>query len=103
MTSAELPAGLRARFDELAAELTRLGLAEDGDFFISGRVPSPAPSSEIIGLTFRDDVFEVWYRDMGAKSSILTTGDFDEARETFAREAVHLAGQRGRGPEAGAR
>ena len=103
MTSAELPAGLRARLDALAAELTRLGLAEDGDFFISGRVPSPAPSSEIVGLTYRAGGFEVWYRDMGAKSSILTTDSWDEASETFAREAVHLAGQRGRGPEAGAR
>lgn len=97
---AELPTELKALVDDLAAELTGLGLAEDGDFFISGRVPSPSPISEIIGLTFRDERFEVWYRDMGVKSSIVTTDSFDQARETFTREAVHLAGQRGRGPEA---
>lgn len=98
--TAGLPDELRAQYLALAAQLTDMGLAEDGDFFISRLRENPSPSSEIVGLTHVDGGFEVWLRDMGSKRMLAVATSFDEARERFTREAVHLAGQRGRGPEA---
>lgn len=90
----------KQEFDALAEELTALGLAEDLDFYIVGRVPMPAPSSEHIGIDFTEGEFEVWYRDMGTSRTLLKTAEFAEARRRFVEDSLRLAAGRGRGPEA---
>lgn len=84
------------RLDAVAAHLRALGLAEHGDFYVRGRLPNTPPSSEHVGISDRDGVFKVWYRDMGSQRVYVETTDFDEARTTFVAEATALARQRGR-------
>lgn len=87
-------------FDGVADELSRMGLAEDLDFYLVGRVKIPAPSSEHIGMSYRDGLFRVWYKDMAQKKPVVESPDFGEARAAFVDQALHLAAGRGRGPRA---
>lgn len=91
----------KERLDRLAEELSDMGLAEQTDFYITGRFPMDVPSSEHLGMSYRDGLYRVWYKDMGSKRALTETADFAAARDVFVREALHLAGGRGRGPEAG--
>jgi hypothetical protein len=87
--------------DALTAEMSAMGLGERVDFYISGRADSEHPhSSEHIGLSYRDDVYRVWYFDTGRQRDLLTTSDADSARERFLQETIELAAGRGYGPGA---
>ncbi|MET0524862.1 MAG: hypothetical protein ABWZ91_08680 [Nocardioides sp.] len=89
-------AGPDELLDGLAEELTARGLAEQGDFYVTGRFPDQVPSSEHIGIRYADGQFRVWYRDMGSSRTLVETDDFDAARERFVAESVALARGRGR-------
>lgn len=85
--------GVPAELDEVAERLLARGLGEGVDFYIPGRVPGLALSSEYIGMRKRDEGgYEVWYRgDWGADRVLVESGDLDEARQVFVEEAVRLA------------
>jgi hypothetical protein len=85
--------------DTVAEELMSMGLGEDVDFYIPGRREGAWPSSEHIGMGFRDGVFRVWYKDLALKKELLLTPDFAAARKLFVDEATSLAAGRGRGPK----
>ena len=86
--------------DEIAAELTGLGLTEQLDFYLVGRFPTDVPSSEHVAMGFRDGVYRVWYKDMGERRELVESAELGPARVVFVAEAVQLAGGRGRGPVA---
>ena len=85
-----------ALLDELADQLVARGLAEQGDFYITGRFPHQVPSSEHIGMRHRDGRYVVWYRDLGESRILEECADFATARDRFVGEAVKLARERGR-------
>jgi hypothetical protein len=94
--SPDRTAGHDELLDDLAEELTARGLAEQGDFYVTGRFPDRVPSSEHIGIRYVDGQFRVWYRDMGSSRTLVETADFAAARERFVTESVALARGRGR-------
>lgn len=85
--------GVGHELDEVAEHLLARGLGEGVDFYIPGRVPGLALSSEFVGLRAHDDgSYEVWYRgDWGADRVLVETTDFAVARRVFVDESVRLA------------
>jgi hypothetical protein len=49
--------GAKRRLDRLAEELSDRGLAEQTDFYLTGRLPMDVPSSEHIGISYRDGLY----------------------------------------------
>lgn len=80
--------------DGLAAEMTAMGFGEFVDFFISARANGTMTSSELVCLSFGDDGYRIWYRDMGKDYEILRTHDGEHARRVFIDETQRLVDTR---------
>jgi hypothetical protein len=86
--------GAPLNLDDLAARITSERFGEYVDFFIANRADKTLTSSELVCLSFRDDVYSVLYRDAGESRDLLRTPDPAEAERVFVQETRRLVDAR---------